>query len=91
MFQCNLPVFRFFTVHTAFGVPGKSETAISLTSKPCLSTRIVLLGPRPQATYNCGVSSWAKSAMWHRRKVTIFLKKYSNPGGFQDHNFIQIF
>lgn len=42
---------RFLTVQTAFGLPGSSDTAISETSKPCLSTRIDDLGPRPHDKY----------------------------------------
>lgn len=62
-----LPFLRFFTVQTAEGVPGKSETAISDTSKPCLKTRMVELGPRPQEVYSWGVSSLTRSAMWHEK------------------------
>lgn len=42
-----LPSIRFLTVHTAFGFPGSSETAISDTSKPWRNTRTDDLGPRP--------------------------------------------
>lgn len=55
-----LPSALLFTVHTAFGLPGNSDTAISETSRPCLNTLKVDLEPRPQAIYNCGVSSAAK-------------------------------
>lgn len=55
-----LPSALLFTVHTAFGLPGNSDTAISETSRPCLKTLKVDLEPRPQAIYNCGVSSAAK-------------------------------
>lgn len=58
----NLPSTRFLTVHTALGLPGSSETAISDTSKPWRKTRKVDLGPLPHKTYNWGVSSFAKSA-----------------------------
>ena len=44
-----LPSARFLTVQTAFGFPGNSDTAISVTSNPCLRTRNVDLGPLPQA------------------------------------------
>lgn len=54
-----LPSALLFTVHTAFGLPGNSDTAISETSRPCLKTLNVDLEPRPQAIYNCGVSSAA--------------------------------
>lgn len=37
------------------------------TSKPCRRTLRVDRGPRPQATYNCGVSSLAKSAICYKR------------------------
>lgn len=60
----NLPSILLFTVHTAFGLPGSSLTAISDTSSPCLSTLKVDFGPLPQAMYNCGVSSLAKSATY---------------------------
>lgn len=79
-----LPSARRFTVHTALGLPGNSETAISVTynikcflfhslflnflidrftSKPCRRIRNVDRGPRPHVTYNCGVSSLARSAI----------------------------
>lgn len=56
-----LPSALLFTVHTAFGLPGSSDTAISETSSPCLKTLKVDLDPRPQAMYNCGVSSAART------------------------------
>lgn len=37
------------------------------TSSPCLRTLSVDLGPRPQATYNWGVSSLAKSAICQKQ------------------------
>lgn len=55
-----LPSALLFTVQTAFGLPGSSDTAISETSRPCLKTLKEDLEPRPQAIYNCGVSSAAK-------------------------------
>lgn len=58
-----IPSTCLLTVHTALGLPGSSETAISDTSSPCLRTLRDDRGPRPQATYNCGVSSLAKSAI----------------------------
>lgn len=39
------------------------QSAGCLTSSPCLKTLKDDLGPRPQATYNWGVSSLAKSAI----------------------------
>lgn len=65
IFFCYLPSLLRFTVHTALGLPGNSETAISDTSKPCLKTLSDDLGPLPQAMYNWGVSSPAKSATLH--------------------------
>lgn len=38
------------------------------TSSPCLRTLRVDRGPRPQATYNCGVSSLAKSAICQKQE-----------------------
>lgn len=38
------------------------------TSNPCLRTLKVDRGPRPQATYNCGVSSLAKSAICQKQE-----------------------
>ena len=61
-----LPSALLFTVHTAFGLPGSSDTAISETSRPCLNTLKVDLEPRPQAIYNCGVSSVAKTKNQYR-------------------------
>lgn len=49
--QNNVPSLCRFTVHTAFGEPGNSDTAISATSKPCLSALMEDRGPRPQARY----------------------------------------
>lgn len=43
---------------------------VSCTSSPCLRTLRVDRGPRPQATYNCGVSSLAKSAICQKQKET---------------------
>lgn len=40
------------------------------TSSPCLRTLRVDLGPLPQATYNCGVSSLAKSAICQQKEKT---------------------
>lgn len=57
----NIPSERLFTVQTALGLPGSSDTAISVTSNPCLKTLIVDLGPLPQSMYTCGVSSLAVS------------------------------
>lgn len=57
-----IPSIRFFTVQTAFGLPGNSDTAISDTSSPCRNTRNDDLGPLPHNKYSCGVSSFAKSA-----------------------------
>ena len=34
------------------------------TSSPCRSTRSEDLGPRPHATYSCGVSSLARSEIY---------------------------
>ena len=45
----KLPSARFFTVQTALGLPGSSDTAISVTSKPCRNTLKVDRGPRPHA------------------------------------------
>lgn len=56
----NLPSNLFFTVHTAFGLPGSSDTAISDTSNPWRKTLSEDLGPRPQSMYNWEVSSFAK-------------------------------
>ena len=42
------------TVHTALGLPGSSETAISLTARPCCSMRSEERGPRPQSAAMCG-------------------------------------
>lgn len=64
-YTCYSPSLRLFTVHTAFGLPGNSDTAISDTSKPFLNTLKEDLGPRPHNMYNCGVSSPAKSATLH--------------------------
>lgn len=69
-----LPSALLFTVHTAFGLPGNSDTAISETSSPCLKTLNVDLDPRPQAMYNCGVSSAAKI-----KKLNFRIVKLSNP------------
>lgn len=57
----NSPSTRLFTVQTAFGLPGSSETAISDTSNPCLKTLTEDRGPRPHSMYSCGVSSLAGS------------------------------
>ena len=45
--SCSSPR-RFLTVHTALGLPGSSETAISDTASPWLSTRSVERAERPQ-------------------------------------------
>lgn len=45
----NTPSALRFTVQTALGFPGNSDTAISETSNPCLNTLMDDLGPRPQA------------------------------------------
>ena len=45
--SCSSPR-RFFTVHTALGLPGSSETAISETASPWLSTRSVERADLPQ-------------------------------------------
>ena len=58
--RCS-PSALFLTVQTALGFPGSSETAISVTSRPCRKTRRVDRGPRPQAAYNWGVSSLAEN------------------------------
>lgn len=55
-----LPSALLFTVHTAFGLPGSSDTAISETSSPCRKTLKVDLDPLPHAIYSWGVSSAAK-------------------------------
>lgn len=44
----NLPSTFRLTVHTAVGLPGNSETAISPTSNPFRKTLSVERGPRPQ-------------------------------------------
>lgn len=44
------------------------SSAGCLTSSPCLKTLRDDLGPRPQATYNWGVSSLAKSAICVEKK-----------------------
>ena len=46
---------RLRTVHTAFGLPGSSETAISLTARPRCSRRSDERGPRPQQAARYGV------------------------------------
>lgn len=61
------PSLLHFTVHTALGLPGNSDTAISDTSSPCLSTRRDERGPLPHIIYSCGVSSPAKSATREER------------------------
>lgn len=49
----------------------------ALTSSPCLKTRRVDLGPLPHATYNCGVSSLAKSAICNNtggdKRIKLFM------------------
>lgn len=79
-----LPSLRFLTVHTAVGLPGSSDTAISLTSSPWRNTRNDDLGPRPQAVYSCGVSSLAVQ----KKVISIENSKYSsckNPQKFCKH------
>lgn len=71
---------RFFTVHTAFGLPGSSETAISDTSRPWRKTRTDERGPRPHIKYNCGVSSLARSATWQPIKsIHIYINLVNVP------------
>lgn len=67
-----LPSALLLTVHTAFGLPGSSDTAISETSRPCLRTLKEDLEPRPHAIYNCGVSSAAK--ITKSKKILLYIK-----------------
>ena len=46
----------------------RRERGCVCTSSPCLRTLRVDLGPLPQATYSWGVSSFAKSAIWDKKK-----------------------
>ena len=51
--SCSSAVERL-TVHTAFGLPGSSETAISLTASPCCTTRSDERAPRPHSVTRAG-------------------------------------
>ena len=50
------------TVHTALGLPGSSDTAISVTATPCLRTLREDLQPRPHNTCIWGAASPARSS-----------------------------
>ncbi len=49
-------------VHTAVGLPGSSDTAISATARPWRSTRSDARAPRPHSAYSCAVSSFSRLA-----------------------------
>mmetsp|Transcript_33157 Transcript_33157/g.53759 ORF Transcript_33157/g.53759 Transcript_33157/m.53759 type:complete len:326 (-) Transcript_33157:926-1903(-) len=62
MYLSNSSFSLLFTVHTAEGLPGSSETAISVTVRPWRRIRRVERMPRPHAAKNCLVSSPNTSA-----------------------------
>lgn len=49
-------------VQTAVGLPGRGDTAISVTASPGLSRRRVLRGPRPHRVKIWGISSFSRLA-----------------------------
>ena len=66
--RCSPSSFTF-VVHTALGIPGKSELTTSSTSRPCLSTRNVLRAPRPHAAKIWGVSEFGNRFMTFASKI----------------------
>lgn len=62
MYASSSSVAERRMVHTAVGLPGSSDTAISATARPCRSTRRLLRGPRPHSAYSCAVSSFSRLA-----------------------------
>ena len=54
----GLPSSFNFVVHTAFGIPGKSEDTTSWVSRPCRRTRNVLRAPRPHTVKIWGLSEF---------------------------------
>lgn len=65
-----LPCSVNLSVHTAVGTPGSGLATTCATSRPCLSVLNVLLAPRPQAAYICGVSELAPSRFTTLASVT---------------------
>ena len=61
MYASYASVRRFLTVHTAFGLPGSSETAISATARPRVRVRSVERADLPQRATKEGVPSRVRS------------------------------
>mmetsp|Transcript_12183 Transcript_12183/g.38582 ORF Transcript_12183/g.38582 Transcript_12183/m.38582 type:complete len:257 (-) Transcript_12183:709-1479(-) len=89
MYESYSSVTAFLTVHTALGLPGSSDTAISDTARPGRSMRSVERGPLPHRLKICGVSSPRRldtfmSVIGLRDSMSSSLSRFLSPRGLKN-------